>query len=184
MIAYAEITGRCQGRSRGAADRQRELMLEQTIVTTMCALINRQDEVLFINRKKDWQGLALPGGHIEGDESIHDCIVREMKEETGLNVNSLHFRGMTHFYNGAKNERYLIFNFASNDFDGDLVSACDEGTLQWIPRSRLDDYEYAPGMAERLPLFFEEDISEYYVVWKEDVAHVRVQRGKDLGKPK
>ncbi len=158
--------------------------MEQTIVTTMCALINPQDEVLFINRIKDWLGLALPGGHIEGDESIHDCAVREIKEETGLNIHSLAFRGMTHFYNEAKNERYLIFNFASYDFDGDLAEACDEGTLRWIPRSRLDDYEYAPGMAERLPLFFEEDISEYFVVWEEDGPHVRVQRGKDLGKPK
>ena len=150
--------------------------MEQTTVTTMCALINKEDDVLFIDRRKSWPGLALPGGHIEGDESIHDCAIREVYEETGLRVKSLQFRGMTHFFNVGTDKRYLIFHFASRDFDGTLIEACDEGTLQWIPRSRFGAYEFAEGMAQRLPLFFDEKISEYYVTEKEDGVNIRVQK--------
>lgn len=52
----------------------------------MC-LIEDGDRILRQNRvKKDWRGYALPGGHVERGESFVDAVVREMKEEAGLEI--------------------------------------------------------------------------------------------------
>jgi len=150
--------------------------VEQTTLTTMCALINVRDEVLFIDRKRSWQGLALPGGHIDGNESISECAIREIEEETGLHIKSMLFRGMTHFFNNDTKERYIVFNFISNEFEGNFLNDCDEGTLYWIPRSKLNEYVFAEGMAERFPQFFEGDACEMFVQWKEKEKYIKIEK--------
>ena len=61
---------------------------EETELTVQC-LIRDGSRILLQNRvKKDWQGYTLPGGHVERGESFVDAAVREMKEETGLDIYS------------------------------------------------------------------------------------------------
>jgi 8-oxo-dGTP diphosphatase len=48
-------------------------------------------KVLVQDRVKSWKGLSFPGGHVENGESFYDCAVREVKEETGLEVRDLKF---------------------------------------------------------------------------------------------
>ena len=45
-----------------------------------------------VNKDK-WIGV---GGHFEGDESPEDCLLREVREETGLTLTSWQFRGWSH----------------------------------------------------------------------------------------
>ena len=59
----------------------------ETVELTVLCLIEDENKILLQNRvNKDWQGYALPGGHVEPGESFVDAVVREMKEETGLTV--------------------------------------------------------------------------------------------------
>ena len=46
-------------------------------------------KVLVQERRKSWTGLSFPGGHVEQGESIVDSAIREVKEETGLDVKNL-----------------------------------------------------------------------------------------------
>ncbi len=137
-------------------------MVEKVILTTMCALV-KEGKVLVINRSKNWVGYAFPGGHVDPSESITECVKREMKEETGLNIRSLRFQGMVNFYRSKYNERYIVFNYRSDDFDGTLKQECDEGTLSWVDIKDLDRLELARGMELRLDMFFENDVKELYL---------------------
>ena len=57
---------------------------ENVELTVLC-LIEDGDRILLQNRvDRDWQGYTLPGGHVEPGESFVDAVIREMKEETGL----------------------------------------------------------------------------------------------------
>lgn len=150
--------------------------MEQIIITTMCALINNNDEILFIDREKSWKGLALPGGHIEANESVTDCVIREIYEETGLIPVSLKFKGISHFFNNDITERYIVFNFVSHDFQGELKESCAEGSLKWIHRSELNNIQFAEGMELRFDLFFNDSITEMYVEWNQQDGYLKVDK--------
>ncbi len=147
-------------------------------ITTMCAVVNRKNEVLFIDRRKSWKGLALPGGHIEDNESVLECVQREIYEETGLRITNPIFKGITHFFNKDINERYLVFNFISYDFYGNLKESCSEGTLHWIPLNQFDKFSYAEGMELRFDVFFDEGITEMFVDWNKESGYIKVDKKK------
>ena len=66
---------------------------EQCELTVLC-LLRRGNEILLQNRRKaDWRGYTLPGGHVEPEESIVDAGVREMKEETGVDITDVRLGG-------------------------------------------------------------------------------------------
>lgn len=105
---------------------------------TVC-YIEKDDEVLMLyrNKKKNdinkgkWLGV---GGHIEEGESPYECVVREIKEETGLEVKKVSARGfITFIYDG--NVDY-IHVFSTTEFSGKLIE-CDEGDLKWIKREDI-----------------------------------------------
>lgn len=105
---------------------------------TVC-YIEKDDEILMLyrNKKKNdinkgkWLGV---GGHIEEGESPYECVVREIKEETGLEVKKVRARGfITFIYDG--NVDY-IHVFSTTEFSGKLIE-CDEGDLEWIKREDI-----------------------------------------------
>lgn len=143
-------------------------------LTTMCAIV-RENEVLMINRKKAWKGWAFPGGHIEADEGMTSCVMREIMEETGLAIAKVSYKGMAHFFNTATGERHIVSNYLCTDYKGTLVDRCDEGELRWIRIDEINDLSLAEGMEYRLPLFFEDGIKELFVEWNEVDGYTRVE---------
>lgn len=108
-------------------------------LTTLC-YIEKDSQYLMLHRttkKNDenhdkWIGI---GGHFEFQESPEDCLLREVKEETGLNLIDYEFRGIVTFISDDHPAEYMHL-FTSNDFVG-TVTDCKEGQLEWIPIDKI-----------------------------------------------
>lgn len=142
-------------------------------LTSMCALIS-EGKALMIDRVKSWPGWAFPGGHLEYGESMTQCAVRELQEETGLCVEALRFKGVANIFNTVTKERHIIFNYVAEGFTGTLAEG-GEGRVAWIDLDKIPGLALAEGMEYRLPLFLEEGILELYIEWDEENHYTKVE---------
>ncbi len=135
-------------------------MPEQAIFTHLC-LIRKGDKVVVMDRlKQDWPGIAMPGGHIEAGESLHEAVVREVYEETGLTISNPRLVGMKHWHT-KEGIRYLVFLYRTKDFTGEIQST-EEGEIKWVPRKDLVKLDLAYDMLNLLRVFEEEELSELF----------------------
>ncbi len=105
-------------------------------LSTLC-YIQRGNQYLMLHRtvkkndinKDKWIGV---GGHFEEDESPEECLLREVKEETGYTLTSYRYRGIVTFVSGDGVTDYMSL-FTADGFCGQ-ESACDEGELVWVDK--------------------------------------------------
>lgn len=111
------------------------------ILSTLC-YIEKDGKYLMLHRTKKkndinkdkWLGI---GGKFEQGESPEECITREVKEETGLTLNSYKLRGIVTYVSTNWETEYM-YVFTSNDFTGELIE-CNEGDLQWIGKDKVTE---------------------------------------------
>jgi 8-oxo-dGTP diphosphatase len=84
------------------------------------------------------------GGKLEEGETPEECAIREIKEESGLNVKSIALKGIITFPFFAKGESWYVFLFLINDFDGELIES-NEGDLERIDNDKLLDLNLRDG---------------------------------------
>ena len=107
--------------------------------TTLCYLerdgcylmLHRIKKENDLNRDK-WIGI---GGKFEEGESPENCLLREVREETGMTLGSWRYCGIVTFVSDEWGTEYMHL-FHSEDFHGSLRE-CDEGSLEWIEKSAL-----------------------------------------------
>jgi 8-oxo-dGTP diphosphatase len=108
---------------------------------TLC-YIQREDDYLMLHRVKKendlnhdkWIGV---GGKFEDGESPEECVKREALEETGLTLLDPALRGIVTFVSDTWDTEYM-FLYTCTAFTGSLTD-CDEGVLEWVPKSRVCD---------------------------------------------
>jgi 8-oxo-dGTP diphosphatase len=108
-------------------------------LSTLCHL-RKDGKYLMLHRtvkKNDvnhdkWIGI---GGHFEADESPEECLLREVKEETGYTLTSWKFRGIVTFISGNGVTEYMHL-FDADGFEGEPIS-CDEGQLEWVDIDKI-----------------------------------------------
>jgi 8-oxo-dGTP diphosphatase len=111
------------------------------ILATLCYL-KHDGRTLMIHRVKraddihagKWNGL---GGKFEPGESPEECAIREVREESGLQIRDPRLCGLLMFPN-FKGQDWYVFVFIAEQFSGKLVEENNEGTLQWIPDAELE----------------------------------------------
>ena len=109
--------------------------------TTLCYM-ERGDQYLMLHRVKKandashdkWIGV---GGKCEADESPDECMLREVREETGLSISRWQYCGIVTFVSDIWPCEYMHL-FTASDWSGE-ETACNEGDLEWIDKSRLFD---------------------------------------------
>ena len=113
--------------------------MEKSPLTTLC-YIEKDDKYLMLHRvkkekdvnKDKWIGI---GGHFEIGESPEECLLREVREETGLTLTGFSFRGIVTFSALGWPTEYMCL-YTADQFEGTLTE-CDEGTLEWVEKDRL-----------------------------------------------
>ena len=106
-------------------------------MTTLC-YIEKEGKYLMLHRVKKhhdinagkWIGV---GGHVENGETPEECLLREVKEETGLVLTTYRLRGLVTFLSDVC-EPELMCVFTADAFDGEMIE-CDEGELAWVEKS-------------------------------------------------
>lgn len=131
-------------------------------MTTLC-YIEQDGKYLMLHRvkkekdvnKDKWIGI---GGHFEENESPEECLLREVKEETGYTLTSYKYRGIVTFVSGAGDLEYMSL-FTADGFEGEQIP-CDEGTLEWVPIEDIEKLNIWEGdkiffrlLAENRPFF-------------------------------
>ncbi len=124
---------------------KKQMRRTENVELTVLCLITDGDRMLLQNRvKNDWQGYTLPGGHVEPGESFVDAAIRELKEETGLDIKNPRLVGVKQF--PIKDGRYVVLLFKATEYSGTVMSS-DEGQMEWVESDRLseintvDDFE-------------------------------------------
>ena len=108
--------------------------------TTLC-YIEQDDHYLMLHRIKKkndmnqdkWLGI---GGKLEAGESPEDCLLREVKEETGLILKKYAYRGFITFVSKQWGTEYMHL-FTATEYEGEIKD-CDEGNLEWVLKSEIE----------------------------------------------
>ena len=114
---------------------------------------NKTGKVLVQDRIKKWKGLSFPGGHVEEGESFVDSAIREIKEETGLDIANLESCGVIHWCNNKTFDRYIEFLYKTTDFSGELLSETEEGKVFWILPEEIEKRHHSNNFDKYLPMF-------------------------------
>ena len=90
-----------------------------------------------IKKKNDlnegkWVGV---GGKLEENESPEECLLREVREETGLTLTRWQYRGIVTFVSDRWEGEYMHL-FTADGFEGTLGD-CSEGVLEWVDKKRV-----------------------------------------------
>ena len=110
----------------------------KSVLTTHCYL-EKDGSYLMLHRitkkndinKDKWIGV---GGHFEEGESPEECMLREVREETGLTLTRWAYRGIVTFVSGGYCEYMHLFT--ATGWTGE-PHVCDEGDLAWIKKAEL-----------------------------------------------
>lgn len=114
--------------------------------TTLC-YIEQNNQYLMLHRIKKhhdpnqgkWIGV---GGKLEECESKEQCLLREVKEETGLILTEYQYRGKIYFYSDIFDDE-IMYLYTATKYTGELIT-CNEGNLEWIEKAdimKLDLWE-------------------------------------------
>lgn len=111
--------------------------------TLMIHRIRKQNDV----HQGKWNGL---GGKLEQGETPEECVIREVREESGLIVTDPVLKGLLTFPSFAHDEDWYAFVFVARQFSGELIDS-QEGFLEWIDDAELPNLNLWEGDRIFLP---------------------------------
>ncbi len=105
-------------------------------------ILNNYGELLLLSSPK-WNGLnVIPGGHIELKETIYDALTREVKEETGLELDNIKFLNIDEYIETKESgevKHYIFLNFSGITSIRNITLNNETTEFKWVlPKEALD----------------------------------------------
>lgn len=95
-------------------------------------MLHRNKKSNDLNAQK-WIGV---GGKFQEGETVEECLIREVFEETNLTLTKFEYVGMIKFISDTWEDEDMYL-FKGTDFEGELIEDCPEGTLKWVPAEEV-----------------------------------------------
>ena len=113
--------------------------MKRMLLTTLCYM-EKGNQYLMLHRvkkehdinKDKWIGV---GGKFEDKESPEDCLLREVREETGLTLTSWKFRGIITFVTDRYETEFMHL-YTADGWEGEMIE-CNEGNLEWLEKKEV-----------------------------------------------
>ncbi|MGE5497321.1 MAG: NUDIX hydrolase [Syntrophothermus sp.] len=129
-------------------------------LATLC-YVKHEGKTLMLHRIKKqndmhegkWNGL---GGKLENGETPEECVIREVREESGLLISDPKLHGFITFPAFDGFEDWYVFVFTAEKFSGDLIDS-NEGHLEWIPDDKLTELNLWEGDRTFLKWLFQDN---------------------------
>ncbi len=107
------------------------------------------------------------GGKVERDEDVAACMIRELREEAAIEVESMVLRGTILWPGfGKSGEDWMGFVFVVDGWSGEPLQCNPEGALSWVTITDVlaGAVPLWPGDRHFLPLVFDEDARPFHGV--------------------
>lgn len=138
-----------------------------SVVPSATAVVTDDDGRILLVHKVDNGLWALPGGGMELGESIEDCAVREVKEETGLDVEITGLIGVysnprhvIEYTDGEVRQQFSLC-YTTAILGGNLAHDHESTDLQWIHPDQIPDLNMHPSMRLRIDHYLQHRDSPY-----------------------
>jgi len=139
---------------------------EKVILTNMCMIRDGTKVLVEEKTGKDAGGIIFPGGHVEPGEPVTDSVIREMKEETGLNIESPKLCGIKEWLN-PDGSRYIVFLFRADRFTGELTSS-EEGNVFWAEQEDVLKMNWIWHMDSLMKIMAHDEFTELFLDDRDD----------------
>jgi ADP-ribose pyrophosphatase YjhB (NUDIX family) len=133
--------------------------LVEPVGTAQCAvgaIVVRDRSILLVKRDREpARGLwSLPGGRVEAGETLAEAVVREVREETGLDVTVDGLCGVAERIerddDGAVRYHYVILDFYATARRAEVLAGDDASEVRWVPLDALGELHLTAGLVEFL----------------------------------
>jgi mutator protein MutT len=124
-------------------------------ITAVAAIILQNDKILLIKRGSEpnigkW---SIPGGSIEFGETLEEAVKREVREETGLEINVGELAGVLDLIvksDGNIQFHYVLIDYFAAVVSGEAVAGTDAAECCWVPLDDLHSYDLTTSLEEML----------------------------------
>ncbi|WP_280434433.1 NUDIX hydrolase [Nocardia carnea] len=139
-----------------------------TVKVAVSALVQDREGRILMIRRSDNGKYSVPGGGLEAGETVAQAVVREVREETGIEVDVIELVGVfsnpEHViaYDDGEVRQEFSICFRAQPIGGDLRTSEESTEVEWVQPAELSDRDIHPSILLRIQKGLEDSDSPYF----------------------